>query len=324
MGILLLAGRRPPLNQWGGETGNIMSSASANTKRSAFVTGGAAGIGFEIAALLCDRGYDLTIVDLSPRALSEARRRLERRRPHPAVAVVRAERCDVADAPDLAAAVRRHAARHGGMDVMVNNAGIAERGDFADPAEASNWRAVVGVDLAAAIDGTRLGVGVMGSGGGGVVINVASAGGIFPMPFSPVYSAAKAGLVMFCRSMAAAVADQGIAVRAFCPQFVDTAFVKDSSEELARVHKKRSSSTGGDQQGLGSVPTHDDLVKASGGRLLTVAETALACVENLVDKPPHSHASTTLLLTTRGVKWWSFDGAAGRQRRQGKEMRSRL
>ena len=115
--------------------------------------------------------------------------------------------------------------------IQVNNAGIAEKVDlFSDPMQRSNWRSVLDVDLAAVIEGTRLAVELMTStrapGGaapppfahdanddaaaspparryarGGVVVNVASAGGLLPMPFSPVYAAAKAGVVMFCRSL---------------------------------------------------------------------------------------------------------------------------
>jgi 15-hydroxyprostaglandin dehydrogenase (NAD) len=92
------------------------------------------------------------------------------------------------------------------MLMKVNNAGIAERGDvLSDPL--SNWRMVLDIDLAAVIEGTRLAVGFMtGSepalySRGGVIVNVASAGGLFPMPFSPVYAAAKAGVVMFCQSL---------------------------------------------------------------------------------------------------------------------------
>lgn len=119
--------------------------------------------------------------------------------------------------------------------IQVNNAGIAEKVDlFSDPQQRSNWRSVLDVDLAAVIEGTRLAVELMtstrapaGTTGaaaapsyvndanddaaaspparryarGGVVVNVASAGGLLPMPFSPVYAAAKAGVVMFCRSL---------------------------------------------------------------------------------------------------------------------------
>ena len=289
----------------------------------------------EIASLLCDRGFGITIVDLSPSGLAEAKRRLEARRPSPAI-TIQTDCCDVTNAMDLAVAVRLHVSRHGGMNVMVNNAGIAEEGDFRNPAEASNWRAVVDVDLAAVVDGTRLGIDAMSGKGGGTIINVASAGGLFPMPFSPVYAAAKAGVVMFCRSIDEAVSDQDIAVRAFCPQFVDTAFVERASGEVARVHQLRGappSTSGGPSplprggRGVGSAPTFDELIEATGGRLLTVGEAGLACVENLVDKPARSHASTALLLTTRGAKWWSFDGGAGRDGKAGqagKEKRARL
>jgi|MDSY01.2.fsa_nt_gb NAD(P)-dependent dehydrogenase (short-subunit alcohol dehydrogenase family) len=318
--------------------------------KSALVTGGAAGIGFEIACLLVDRGYGITILDLDQTLLVAAKHRLEARRPRPSMRIA-TTLCDVTHAADLGAAVRLHLERFGGsLDVLVNNAGVAERGDFLTPSEASNWRAVLDVDLAAVVEGTRLGIRAMTKGRGGTIVNVASAGGLFPMPFSPVYAAAKAGVVMLCRSLEGLAFEKTtpVVVRAFCPQFVDTAFVARASEEVMRVHAVRgegatnaavgsssshsssptgsSSSNGsspssspspGDSSNssgpVGSAPTFKELVAATGGRLLTAREAASACVEELVDRPPHEHGSSALLLTTSGPKWWAFD-AAGRRR----------
>jgi len=75
----------------------------------------------------------------------------------------------------------------------------------------------------ALIDRTRLAVRAMcGAGHGGAVINLASWAGLYPLAASPVYSAAKAGVVSFTRSLASLAGDSGIRVSAICPELVDT------------------------------------------------------------------------------------------------------
>ena len=79
-------------------------------------------------------------------------------------------------------------------------------------------------DLTALIEGTRLAVRAMSRGGnGGVIINLASWLGLYPMPDSPVYCAAKAGVIGFSRALAGLGGECGIRVNAICPELVDTA-----------------------------------------------------------------------------------------------------
>jgi len=101
---------------------------------------------------------------------------------------------------------------------------------FADDPGA--WRRVIDIDLTAVIDGTRLAVRAMRrAGNGGVIVNLASLIGLYPMAAAPVYAAAKAGVVHFTRSLASLAGDCGIRVNAICPELVDTPLALAMGEE---------------------------------------------------------------------------------------------
>jgi NAD(P)-dependent dehydrogenase (short-subunit alcohol dehydrogenase family) len=120
------------------------------------------------------------------------------------------------------------AATFGSVDIVCNNAGIGGEGDLFG--EEGPWRAMLDINLRAVIEGTRLAVRAMrAAGGGGVIVNTASMGGLLPMPGSPVYAATKAGVINFTRSLAYLSAE-GIRVNAICPSFTDTPLVYRDNE----------------------------------------------------------------------------------------------
>jgi 15-hydroxyprostaglandin dehydrogenase (NAD) len=181
----------------------------------AFVTGGASGIGLATVVALAERGASVVFVD---RDEDGARQTMALTRYSDKV-VFRA--CDVTDGKDLAAAVDSAVERFGRLDMAVNVAGVGDGDLFAD--DPGDWRRVIDIDLTALIDSTRLAVRAMRrAGNGGVIVNLASWLGLYPMPFAPVYSAAKAGVVGFTRSLATLADDCGIRVNAVCPELVDT------------------------------------------------------------------------------------------------------
>jgi NAD(P)-dependent dehydrogenase (short-subunit alcohol dehydrogenase family) len=184
--------------------------------RVAFVTGGASGIGRAAVVALAGKGASVVFADLDE---DGAEQTIERAG---VVDRVVFRTCDVTDGDDLAAAVDSAGERFGRLDIVANIAGIGDGGDlFAD--HPGDWRRVVDIDLTAVIDATRLAVRAMRRGGhGGVVVNLASLIGLHPMAAAPVYSAAKAGVVNFTRSLAHLAADSGIRVNAICPELVDT------------------------------------------------------------------------------------------------------
>jgi 3-oxoacyl-[acyl-carrier protein] reductase len=139
-------------------------------------------------------------------------------------------RADVADPQEVRDAVDAAAERLGGLDVLVNNAGV-----FVDhpPMTTSyedwqaTWARVLGVNLVGAANATFCALPYLVAGGGGAVVNVSSRGAFRGEPNSPAYGAAKAGLNSFGQSMAVALAPHGISVATVAPGFVETHMVRN-------------------------------------------------------------------------------------------------
>jgi NAD(P)-dependent dehydrogenase (short-subunit alcohol dehydrogenase family) len=183
--------------------------------RVAFVTGGASAIGRATVVALADKGASVSWSFSIKRGAKETVERTSA----PDRIVFRA--CDVTNGDDLAAAVDAALERFGRLDIVANVAGVGDGDLFAD--DPGDWRRVIDIDLTAVIDSTRLAVRAMRRGGhGGVVVNLASLIGLYPMAAAPVYSAAKAGVVNFTRSLADLAVDSGVRVNAICPELVDT------------------------------------------------------------------------------------------------------
>lgn len=183
--------------------------------RVALVTGGASGIGRATALALARRGASVAVVD---RDDAGARATIEQARNPGRLCAIR---CDVTDSADLAAAFAATLNRYGRLDIVANVAGIGHGDLFAD--EPGDWRQVIDIDLTAVIDGTRLAVREMRrTSTAGVIINLASLIALQPLVDSPVYSAAKAGVVGFTRALAALGERDRIRVHAVCPELVDT------------------------------------------------------------------------------------------------------
>ena len=192
--------------------------------RVVFVSGGASGIGRATVVALVERGASVLFVDLDEAGARETIELAAR----PDQVVYRA--CDVTDSADLAAAIDATVERFGGLDIVANVAGVGDGDLFAD--DPGDWARVIDIDLTAVIDATRLAVRAMRRAGhGGVVVNLASLVGLHPLADAPVYSAAKAGVVAFTRSLAHLAGDSAIRVNAVCPELVDTPLALGMGED---------------------------------------------------------------------------------------------
>ncbi len=132
--------------------------------------------------------------------------------------------CDVGDLAALDGLVKGVLARFGGLDILVNNAGLNHRGPIARHS-ARALADVITVNLTAPIYLTRLCADHLRS--GGAVVNVASLAGMIPVHHEAAYSASKAGLRAFTRSVAEELAERGVHVGSVCPGPVDTNFFGD-------------------------------------------------------------------------------------------------
>ena len=178
--------------------------------KSALVTGGSAGIGFALARMLRDEGHELTLVARRPEPLAEAALELG----------AESVAANLADPDECVRVVAVHAERFGGMDVLVNCAGIGIGGSFGEQAtKAIDLQ--VGVNLRAALVVTRESLQHLRA-SGGHVINLASIAGTIPTPGLAVYGATKAALISFTHSLNREEDEHGVRATAICPGFVAT------------------------------------------------------------------------------------------------------
>jgi len=174
------------------------------------VTGGSSGIGLAIARMLHDEGHALTLVARTAERLTAAAAPLE------ALAVT----ADVRHEDDCERAVAAHVERHGGLDVLVNSAGIGFAGEL-DRLEVKRIDLQLDVNLRGPILITRAALPHLRT-ARGLIVNVASIAGTAPVPLLPVYAATKAALISLTHSLNAALETDGVRAHALCPGFVDT------------------------------------------------------------------------------------------------------
>ena len=178
--------------------------------RSALVTGGSSGIGLAIARMLHEEGYALTL----------AARRLERLEAAAAELGATAAAVDVQHEEECARLVASHLEAHGGLDVLVNSAGVGIAARIGDT-QTKHFDLQQSVNLRSAFLVTREALPALRR-SRGYVVNLASIAGTIPTPGLATYGAAKAALVSLSRSLAREEADAGVRVTAICPAFVDT------------------------------------------------------------------------------------------------------
>ncbi|XP_050209607.1 uncharacterized protein LOC126660257 [Mercurialis annua] len=195
---------------------------------SALLTGAASGIGKALSLALGEKGVFVTVVDFSEEKgkevavlIQKANAKFHSNLEFPTAQFVK---CDVTNTRDLAAAFEKHVATYGGLDICINCAGIGTSTPFhKDETDGTrSWRRTVDVNLTAVIDCTRLAINaIKDAQKPGVIINLGSASGLYPMFNDPIYAASKGGVVMFTRSLVP-FKRQGIRINVLCPEFVET------------------------------------------------------------------------------------------------------
>lgn len=198
--------------------------------RTALITGGNTGIGRAIALAYAAQGADVAIawIDREPEAQDLVKRieALGRK--------ARAIRCDVTSESDVSACVEETIAALGGLDILVSNAGIQRPQAITDMTVA-DWDRMMAVHLRGAFLVSREAARHMIARRQGWMIFTCSQLGYIGRERYTAYSAAKAGLIVFMRSLAKELAPHGILVNGVSPGLVDTGF-DPLSEEVKAAH----------------------------------------------------------------------------------------
>jgi NAD(P)-dependent dehydrogenase (short-subunit alcohol dehydrogenase family) len=190
------------------------------------VTAGGAGIGRVIARTFVDHGAKVHICDIDEKALASTKKQL----PMVTQTVADVSKLDHVDRLLVDVKENLH-----GLDVLVNNAGIAGPTGKVEEISVEDWRRCIDVDLNGMFYCTRLAMPMLKAAGGGSIINLSSAAGRLGFPYRTPYAAAKWGVVGFSKSLSMEVGTDRIRVNAIQPGVVEGERIDRVIEAKARA-----------------------------------------------------------------------------------------
>jgi NAD(P)-dependent dehydrogenase (short-subunit alcohol dehydrogenase family) len=235
----------------------------------AVVTGAAGGLGRSFAKRIASRGGALVISDVDAAGAEETKRIVESMG-----ARAHVELCDVSRAEEVERLRDRSLELFGGVDLVVNNAGVAVGGPVGT-IPLSDWAWIVGVNLWGVIHGCHYFLPHMKERGSGHVLNVASIAGVVYAPEMGPYNATKAAVVALTETLAAELAPSGVGATVLCPYFFHT-----NIHRSARAHTDRV-----------DPDVIERLMQKTKGQADDVAEAALrACEKGKLFCFPHREA----------------------------------
>ena len=176
------------------------------------VTAGAAGIGRAVAERFLEAGAKVHLCDVDEAALEATRAAL------PGAGITL---CNVADEAAVDRLFEAAQAQLDGLDILVNNAGIAGPTKGIEDIALDEWQRTLTVNLTGQFLCARRAVPLLKAGGGGLIVNLSSAAGVFGFPLRTPYAASKWGVVGLTKSLAMELGEHKIRVNAICPGMVE-------------------------------------------------------------------------------------------------------
>ncbi len=194
----------------------------------AIVTGAASGIGKELARALAQRGTHVVLTDVDSQLLETTSQEIAGSTEHHTV--------DVTDAAAVEQVVRDTVAKHGRLDFIFNNAGIAIFGDARDMS-LEDWNRLVDINIRGVIHGVAAAYPIMVAQGHGHILNTASASGLAPTPGGTGYSMTKHAVVGLSTSLRSEARRHGVRVSAICPGFIETP-IFNNAKMLTKIDRQ--------------------------------------------------------------------------------------
>lgn len=201
----------------------------------AFITGAGSGLGRALALELAAAGWHLGFADLSAQRVAAAAADFR----SAGAASVDAHTGDVASEPFVTGAVSGFAEARGGLDLLVNNAGVAVAGPI-ESTPVADWRWIVDINLLGVVWGCRAAVPFMRRQRAGLILNIASSAGFASAPQMAPYNVTKAGVVSLSETLAVELHDDGIQLSCAMPGFFRTHLLDDMRappDENALAHQ---------------------------------------------------------------------------------------
>lgn len=181
--------------------------------KAVLLTGGSTGIGRATAIRLLAAGAQVLIADLNVDGAKAVAETSER------AAVIR---CDVSNPDDVAAAVESAVKLFGGLDVVINNAGVPSAGGLIVDGSPEDLQRTLAVNIAGPYYGIKFGAPRIAERGGGAIVTTASTAGLNGMPAMAAYAASKAAMINLTKSAALELRPLGIRVNCVLPGIVET------------------------------------------------------------------------------------------------------
>ncbi len=200
-----------------------------------FITGGACGLGRALAERYARAGWRVCIGDLDAERCTDALAAIRVHSPDS-----QALACDVTREDAVQAAADWLQREWGGVDVVVNNAGVAQMGGIAETSLA-DWQWAVDINLLGVVRGCKVFAPLLRAQGGGQLVNIASMAGLVHMPHASAYNATKAAVVALSETLQLELEPDGIRVSVVCPAFFRTNLARNmraTTPELERMTKR--------------------------------------------------------------------------------------